>query len=42
MEWWQWLILVAILGMAGVWFLYRKKTYGSVSGNKPPQKGIIK
>lgn len=43
MQWWQWIVLAAIIGCVGFLVWYRKKQAGAgPGGNKPPQRGIIK
>ena len=43
MQWWQWVVLAAIIGCVAflVWFRKKQAATGG-PGGKPPQKGIIR
>jgi hypothetical protein len=42
MDWWQWLVLAAIIGCVAFLVVYRKKQAAAGGAGKGPTKGIIR
>jgi hypothetical protein len=42
MDWWQWVVLAAIIGCVAFLVVYRKKQAAGAAPAKGPTKGIIR
>ena len=40
--WYNWLILIAIIGLAAFFFAFRKRQEAKANQGRPQQRGIIK